>query len=41
MADSSMVRAFSWGAKTVSETSGEFVLHDGGLGFVLLFLETV
>lgn len=35
MADSSTVRAFNWGARTVSETSGEF------LGFVLLFLETV
>ena len=45
MADSSIVWAFSWGAKPVSEISSEFVLHKGGggvgLGFVLLFLETV
>lgn len=29
MADSSIVWAFSWGAKTVSENSNEFVLHKG------------
>lgn len=41
-ADSSIVWAFSWGAKAVMEISSESVLHmEGGLGFVQLFLETL